>query len=97
MTPSPRPWVLQVVRQPLTDDVYYVRINDAAGNKVAALSTNASVGGRGLEQALADGQLIVALANSTAAAAFEADARHDAPTEIPEAERATAGGMGRLL
>lgn len=85
------------MRQPLTDDVYYVRINDANGNKVAALSTNASVGGRGLEQAMADAQLIVALANSTAAAEFEASARHDAPSEIPEADRATAGEMGRLL
>lgn len=97
MPASPRPWTIQVVRQPLTENVYYVRINDAHGNKVAALSTNESVGGRGLEQALADAQLIVALANSPAAAQFETDARHAAPAEIPEGERAPTAAMGRLL
>ena len=96
MTPaSPRPWTIRVVRQPLTENVY--RINDAHGNKVAALSTSESVGGRGLEQALANAQLIVALTNSPAAAAFEADARHAAPAEIPEGERAPTAAMGRLL
>lgn len=60
---------MRVVHQPLTDGIYYIRMEDANRNKVAALSTNALVGGRGLEQALADAQLVVVLANSPAATA----------------------------
>lgn len=62
-------------------------MEDANGNKVAALSTNASVGGRGLELTLADAPLIVALANSPAATAFAADAIMHRPRS-PDAKRA---------
>lgn len=97
MTPSPRPWVMRIVRQPLTENVYFIQIDDAEGRKVATLSTHSSVGGRGVDQAIADARLIVALANSPAAAAFEGEARHAAPAEIPQADRATAGDTPRLL
>lgn len=97
MTPSPRPWLMRIVRQPLTDNVYFIQIDDADGNKVCAFSTHASVGGRGVEQGIVDAKLIVALVNSPAAAAFEGEARHAAPTEIPETEPAPAGDSPRLL
>ena len=99
MPASPRPWVMRIVRQPLTENVYYIRIDDANGNKVAALSTHASVGGRGLEQATADARLIVTLANSGTADSIEREAagRVAAPVEIPEAERTAAGETRKLL
>lgn len=100
MTPaSPRPWRLVMARQPLTDDVYFIRIEDANGNKVATLSPHPSVGGRGLEQATADAGLIVTLANSGAAQSIEreAAARDAALVEVPEAERTPTGAMERLL
>lgn len=97
MNASPRPWVMRIVRQPLTENVYFIQIDDANGNKVAALSTHASVGGRGVEQGLADAKLIVALVNSPAAAAFEGEARHAAPADIPEGERPPTADTGRLL
>lgn len=80
--PQFRPGVIRILRHPPPDGVCYIRMEDANGNKVAAFSTNASVGGRGLELTLADAQLIVALANSPAATAFVADARHHALAEI---------------
>ena len=78
--------------------VYFLRILDATDNRVADLYPHESVGGRGLEQATADAQLIVKLASSPAADAIEreaADRRAD-PVEIPEAERPPAA-MARLL
>lgn len=94
---SPRPWRIQMQRSHDGSAVYFLRILDANDRRVADLYPHNSVGGRGLEQATADARLIVALANSPAAAAFEAEARHDAPAEIPEAERAPAGDSPRLL
>lgn len=98
MTPaSPRPWRLEVKRSHDARTVYFLRILDANGNRVADLYPDASVGGRGFEQATADAQMIVGLANSLAAGAFEEDARHAPPAEIPPAEQAPAGTMERLL
>lgn len=77
--------------------VYFLRILDAKDNRVADLYPDASVGGRGLEQVTADAQMIVGLANSLAAGAFEDDARHATPAEIPPAEQAPTGAMERLL
>lgn len=96
-TSSPKPWRFEEVKQPLVDNVYFIRIFDADGNKVATLSPHSSVGGRGLEQAVADARLIVAIANSPAAAAFESETRHAAPAEIPVEEQTPAGTTGRLL
>jgi hypothetical protein len=95
--PSARPWRIEIKRSHDASTVFFLRILDATGSRVADLYPHESVGGRGLEQQTADAQMIVALANSPAAAAFEAEARHDAPVEIPEAERAPGGGMARLL
>lgn len=94
---SPKPWAIEIKRAFGGASVYFLRILDANGKRVADLYPHESVGGRGLEQATADATLIVALANSPAAAAFEADARHDAPVEIPEADRPPTGAMERLL
>lgn len=77
--------------------VFFLRILDANGSRVADLYPHESVGGRGLEQVTADAQMIVGLANSLAAGAFEDDARHATPAEIPKAEQAPAGTMERLL
>ena len=88
---------MRIVRQPLTENVYFIQIDDANGNKVCALSTHASVGGRGVGQGIADAKLIVALVNSPAATAFEGEARHDTPVEIPEADRRPTAPMERLL
>lgn len=96
---SPRPWRIQMQRTHDGASVYFLRILDAQGNRVADLYPHESVGGRGLGQATADAGLIVALANSPAADAVEreAAARHAAPVEIPEAERRPTGTMERLL
>ena len=95
-TASPRPWRIQMQRSHDGSAVYFLRILDATDKRVADLYPHESVGGRGLEQVTADAQMIVGLANSLAAGAFEDDARHAAPAEIPEAERAPAA-MARLL
>lgn len=96
---SPRPWRVQMQRTHDGSAVYFLRILDAQGNRVADLYPHESVGGRGLEQATADAGLIVALANSPAADAVEREAaeRQAAPVEIPEAERRPTGAMERLL
>lgn len=94
---SPKPWRMEIRRTHDGADVYFLRILDAKGSRVADLYPHESVGGRGLEQVTADARLVVALANSPAASAFETDARHDAPVEIPESERAPTAAMERLL
>ena len=96
---SPKPWTLAIKRTFDGSAVYFLRILDAKGNRVADLYPHESVGGRGLEQATADAGLIVALANGPAADAVEREAadRHAAPVEIPEAERMPTGAMERLL
>lgn len=100
MTPaSPRPWRIAMQRSHDASTVYFLRILDASGHRVADLYPHESVGGRGLEQATADAQLIVKLAGSPAADAIEREAadRDAPPVEIPPAEQAPAGTMERLL
>ena len=94
---SPRPWRIAMQRSHDGSAVYFLRILDTNDRRVADLYPHDSVGGRGLEQSTADARLIVALANSPAAAAFEGEARHDAPAEIPEGERAPTHAIRRLL
>ena len=96
---SPRPWTIAIRRTHDDSAVYYLRILDAKGNRVADLYPHESVGGRGLEQVTADAQLIVALANSPAADAVERETteRRADPVEIPAGEQAPLGGMERLL
>lgn len=89
---SPRPWKA-VTHAAGTS--HYLRVYDADGNRVCDFYPHESVGGRGLEQAEADAKLVVALANSPAAAAFEA--RHASPVEIPTAEQAPIPTEARLL
>ena len=94
---SPRPWRITMQRSHDGSAVYFLRIVDAKDNRGADLYPHESVGGRGLEQVTADAQMIVGLANSLAAGAFEDDARHATPAEIPPGEQAPAGAMERLL
>ena len=99
MAASPRPWKIEIKRTHDGSAVYFLRILDAKGHRVADLYPHESVGGGGLEQATADAGLIVALANSPAADAVERESaeRHAAPVEIPAAERMPTGAMERLL
>lgn len=79
--------------------VFFLRILDATGKRVADLYPHESVGGRGLEQVTDDASLIVKLANSPAADAIEREAadRDAVPVDIPAAERTPTGAMERLL
>jgi len=96
---SPRPWRITMHRSHDGSAVYFLRIVDATGNRVADIYPHESVGGCGLEQATADAQLIVKLVGSPAADAIEREAadRDAPPVDIPEAEQAPTGGMQRLL